>query len=171
MISTRQADGIRSYFVAFTKNGLIAPGIDPDDITVTVIAPDLTTSSVVDASETAAKPGVYTLLVPSSFLVDNGLGYYGLIVEVDSSSPKVAGVMQDLVKVSQKDIDECGGGGGNGDGGFDDEASKKLCEVWTLLGLDPDAPLCITKTRQEAGDIVLVQTEVGLKIVVQRQEP
>jgi hypothetical protein len=44
-----------------------------------------------------------------------------------------------------------------------------LEEIWRILGLDPGAPLCVSKTRQEAGSIMLVQTEVGVKVVVQRE--
>lgn len=42
-------------------------------------------------------------------------------------------------------------------------------EIWRIMGLDPDNPLCVSKTKQEAGNIVLTQTEVGKKVIVQRQ--
>jgi hypothetical protein len=51
----------------------------------------------------------------------------------------------------------------------DSSALLKLCEVHRILGLDAEAPLCISKTKSEAGDIVLNQTEVGKKVIVQRQ--
>lgn len=52
----------------------------------------------------------------------------------------------------------------------DDTAlALKLIEIHRLLGLDPDYPLCITKTRQEVDDITLVSTEVGDKLIVQRE--
>lgn len=46
----------------------------------------------------------------------------------------------------------------------------RIEDIWRILGLDPNAPLCVSKTRQEAGDILLQQTEVGVKVIVQRQE-
>jgi len=45
----------------------------------------------------------------------------------------------------------------------------KLCEIHKILGLDAEAPLCVSKKSQIAGDIKLTQTEVGNKIVVQRE--
>ena len=50
----------------------------------------------------------------------------------------------------------------------DSEAAIKLCEIHRILGLDPEAPLCVSKRSQEAGTITLTQTEVGTKIIVQR---
>jgi hypothetical protein len=46
---------------------------------------------------------------------------------------------------------------------------QKLCDVWQILGLDPENALCVAKTKQEVGDIELVTAEVGSKIVVKRQ--
>jgi hypothetical protein len=50
----------------------------------------------------------------------------------------------------------------------DSDAAIKLCEIHRILGLDPEAPLCVSKSGQEAGSVRLTQTEVGTKIVVQR---
>jgi hypothetical protein len=44
-----------------------------------------------------------------------------------------------------------------------------LTEIYRLLGLDAEYPLCITKTRQEVDAITLVSTEVGDKLIVQRE--
>lgn len=52
----------------------------------------------------------------------------------------------------------------------DTDFAVKLCEIHRILGLDPEAPLCVSKTGQTAGDITLVQTEVGKTVRVQRQE-
>jgi len=52
----------------------------------------------------------------------------------------------------------------------DDTAlALKLIEIHRLLGLDAEYPLCITKTRQEVDAITLVSTEVGGKLIVQRE--
>jgi len=45
----------------------------------------------------------------------------------------------------------------------------KLTEIHRLLGLDAEYPLCITKTRQEVDAITLTHTEVGDKLIVQRE--
>lgn len=106
MITTRQVDGIRAYFVAVTGTGKIAPGIAPGDITVTAVAPDLTTGTTATAAETTAKPGLYTALIPSAFLITNGVGAYALTLEIDSNNPKVAGVTVHIVRITRKDIDD-----------------------------------------------------------------
>ena len=53
--------------------------------------------------------------------------------------------------------------------GSEASISTRLMEIWQILGLDPDAPLCVSKVQQEAGTIVLSQTEIGKKVKVQRQ--
>lgn len=53
---------------------------------------------------------------------------------------------------------------------MDTEFAVKLAEIHRILGLDPEAPLCVSKTGQQAGDINLIQTEVGKTVRVQRQE-
>jgi len=53
---------------------------------------------------------------------------------------------------------------------MDTEFAVKLAEIHRILGLDPEAPLCVAKSGQTAGDITLVQTEVGKTVRVQRQE-
>jgi len=47
---------------------------------------------------------------------------------------------------------------------------EKLIEIWQRLGLDPENPLCITKTAQEANGWRLVHTEVGDKLIVTRED-
>lgn len=49
------------------------------------------------------------------------------------------------------------------------EMLEKLLEIWMLLGLDPENPLCITKTTQEVDGITLVSTEIGNKLIVTRE--
>ena len=52
---------------------------------------------------------------------------------------------------------------------LDPATLTKVAEIHRILGLDPASPLCVSKTGQEAGDIILSQTEVGSKLVVQRE--
>lgn len=52
--------------------------------------------------------------------------------------------------------------------GSENDQIQRLLEIWRILGLDPDSPMCVSKARQEAGGIVLEQTEIGKKVVVQR---
>ena len=46
----------------------------------------------------------------------------------------------------------------------------KLVEIWQRLGLDPENPLCITKSQQSADGWKLVHTEVGHKLIVTRED-
>ena len=49
------------------------------------------------------------------------------------------------------------------------DVAVKLCEVHQLLGLNPEAPLCVSKTQQVAGDITLKHSEVGGTVTVKRE--
>lgn len=106
MIYARVADGIRGYFAAVNQ-GLLVTGISPVNILVTVVAPDLTTASVVAAAETVAKPGLYTFLVPEAFLQANGIGVYGVTVQVNKPPPQaLRDVLVAVIRVGQRDDDD-----------------------------------------------------------------
>jgi len=47
---------------------------------------------------------------------------------------------------------------------------ERLIDIWQRLGLDPDNPLCIRKTAQEANGWKLTSSVVGDKIIVQRSD-
>jgi hypothetical protein len=81
-------------------------GVVSGDILVTVVAPDLTTTEIPTASETPGKPGLYTFLVSSGFLVSNGVGVYGVVIEIDSSAPKVLDVFSAPIRITVRDIDD-----------------------------------------------------------------
>jgi len=51
-----------------------------------------------------------------------------------------------------------------------DSMLEKLLEIWQRLGLDPDNPLCITKTYQEANGWRLVHTTIGDTMLVTRED-
>lgn len=106
LASAKQADGVRGIFTALTDNGILAAGVGAGDITVTVLAPDLSTAQVVAAAEVAASPGLYSFLVPAAFLTTHGVGAYTVIVSIASLAPKVNGVSDALVHVTGCDIDE-----------------------------------------------------------------
>lgn len=102
---TKEADGIRGYFVAVLKTGLLAAGIAPGDITITAVAPDLATTTSPAAAETGGKGGLYSFLVPSSFLVANGVGTYAVTMEVNSASPVLVDATSAPVRVNKGDFD------------------------------------------------------------------
>jgi hypothetical protein len=53
--------------------------------------------------------------------------------------------------------------------GSDSESAVKLCEIHRILGLDSEAPLCVSKTSQSAGGITLTHKEIGKKVTVTRE--
>lgn len=48
-------------------------------------------------------------------------------------------------------------------------SAVQIAEIHRILGLDPEAPLCVSKTSQEAGNITLKQSEVGKAVKVRRE--
>lgn len=84
---TKQATGYKSWFSLVRKNGSLAPGIPAGSFIVTIINPADTASSSPAVSESAVKPGLYFFEVPSAFLIANGLGEYGVSVEVSHIAP------------------------------------------------------------------------------------
>ncbi len=51
----------------------------------------------------------------------------------------------------------------------DGVALTKLCDIHNIMGLDPEDPLCVSKTGQKTKRITLGHTEVGKKVIVQRE--
>lgn len=101
----REAQGIRGYFVAVTSSGTLRTGIPSGQLTVTAVAPDLTTSTTATATQTAGKAGLYTFLIPSAFLQANGVGVYAIVVEVNATGPTLRDAMTAVVRVTRQDVD------------------------------------------------------------------
>lgn len=101
----RETQGIRGYFVAVSAGGTLRTGIPSGQITVTAVAPDLTTTTSPTATQTAGKPGLYTFLVPSAFLTANGTGVYAVVVEVNATGPTLRDAMTAVVRVTRQDVD------------------------------------------------------------------
>jgi len=51
-----------------------------------------------------------------------------------------------------------------------DTLLDKLIEIWQRLGLDPENPLCITKTEQTADGWKIISTVVGNKMINTRED-
>jgi len=52
----------------------------------------------------------------------------------------------------------------------DSACAMRLREIWQLLGLDEDNPLCITKSYQQVNGFRLTHTTVGERLIVQRED-
>lgn len=135
---------VKLQFTAFDIDGVtLLSGKVDGDWGKKLLLDDTTSGEAVTVSEVPGSPGRYVAaFTPNA----EGRWYVEITSEVDD-------VFSCYVEAT------------------DDQATliTRVEEIWRILGLDPDAPLCVSKTKQEAGDIVLVQTEVGVKVIVQRQ--
>lgn len=103
---SRNADGYQAWFTVADKHGALRTGGVAGDFTVTVVNPADTASSSPTVSESATKPGLYTFLVPTTFFTTNGVGGYGVVVEVDmNTSPKIETVLGEVLRVFAEDFD------------------------------------------------------------------
>lgn len=103
---TRQADGYRAWFALVDNKGALITGAVAGDFTVTVVDQADSASNNPAVSESTQKSGLYTFLVPASFLNTNGLGVYAVLVEVaKSSTPKIDDAFQEALRVTVRDFD------------------------------------------------------------------
>jgi len=102
---TKSAEGFRGWF-QIDKNGSLVTGLVSGVFTVTVVDPSDTTSTTPTVSESSVKPGLYTFLIPSSFFVANGLGEYGVVIEVDSTGPKVKATSSEVLRIFEHTFDD-----------------------------------------------------------------
>lgn len=105
MITAKIADGARISWIVKDSSGNLVSGLDPGAFTVTVVAPDMATTTTVAVAE-AGVGGVYYFDIPSSFFGDNGTGVYGiLIVLTNLSIPLLFYTVYRGVQVTVSDID------------------------------------------------------------------
>jgi len=110
MYFTKQADGFRAHFVASQGNGSLRTGLLAGDFTVTVVDPADGATLTPAVSESTQKSGMYFFDITSGFITTNGVGDYGVVVEVDtfagpSSAPHVRDVFGEVLRVTQEDFD------------------------------------------------------------------
>ena len=106
MFFARQDEGLRGWFVLVDSKGILITGAVAGDFTVTAVDPSDTVTNTPTVSESAQKPGLYTFLVPASFLDTNGIGNYVITLEViKTTSPKITDAKATTYKVGVEDID------------------------------------------------------------------
>lgn len=74
--------GWRGWFVLKNNSGTLRTGVSQGSFTVTVVNPQDTATVTPAVSESTQKPGLYSFLIPDSFMATHGLGSYGTVVEV-----------------------------------------------------------------------------------------
>lgn len=110
MYFTKQADGFRAHFAVAQGNGSLRTGLLAGDFTVTVVDPADSTTLTPSVSESTQKSGSYFFDITSGFITTNGVGDYGVVVEVDtfagpSSAPHVRDVFGEVLRVTEEDFD------------------------------------------------------------------
>lgn len=95
----------RVFLTIKRSNGVPAPGVDPGDVTITIRNPADDASSVVALVESALGGGLYFFDVPASFTSTHGTGIYGLLIDIDSTSPKVRDTAGGSIPFFSTDID------------------------------------------------------------------
>ncbi len=168
---TRTANGFRGWFVVVADDGSLRVGLGTGDFTVTIVDSDDTDSLVPSVSESTVKPGLYHFDVTSTFLVDNGIGEYGISVEVSATGPVLRDAKSEVLRVNQQDLDSISGAtwatlrAGHAAGTL----GRALNDLFLILGLDPATPLVGTRTARTAGaTLVQAITDDGTTVTVTR---
>lgn len=100
-------EGLRGWFVLTDKNGELRTGAVAGDFIATAVNPDDSDNTVVTVSESNEKPGLYTFLVPTSFLL--AVGVYAIVLEVDiTNNPKITDAVHQIWRASENDFDTIG---------------------------------------------------------------
>lgn len=106
---TRDDQGFRCWFT-IEVGGELRPGLVNADFTTTVVNPSDSAKVMPWVSESVQRTGLYYLDVTSSFLTTHGVGYYPIVVEINTISgssgfPEVIASFGDALRVTQEDFD------------------------------------------------------------------
>jgi len=109
MFWAKQSNGFRAWFGVKQDDGELRTGLINGDFTITVRSPNDSDGYTAIVTE-SAKTGFYHFDVASSFVTTNGVGEYGVLIEVDTKAgpggaPNVVDVMSEVLKVNQEDFD------------------------------------------------------------------
>lgn len=96
----------RYWFNIRLGTGAPATGVAGGDITVTVRNPADSAESNPTPSESATTGGLYYFDIPAAFTNTNGVGRYGVTIDVDSASPSVRDTGGDPVTFYDVDFDD-----------------------------------------------------------------
>ena len=149
---TRQQDGFRGWFIAEQGNGTLRGGLLAGDFVVTVVDPADSANTSPAVAESSQLAGLYTFLVSSSFVTTNGVGNYGVAVQIDtkagpSGAPHVVGTMSSVLSVTEESlaglallryggavyIDVAGGTAGTAYGiGTEEQPSDNVADALTI---------------------------------------
>ena len=148
MIVTQTSDGARVSILVQQPSAELATGILSGSFTVTVVAPDMTTTTTATMTE-SAKGGLYYFDVPSAFFAANGTGCYQAVVELFDQASLIFESRVLAINVV-------------------DDTYSKVSEIWTFEGLDTGSPKTATDTSVTVGGQVFSVAPSGSGYVLTR---
>lgn len=151
---------LRVYFPVKVSGNLFS-GLTSSVFNVTLINPSDSSSSISIVNESTQKPGIYYTDIDSVFLINNGVGMYGLSIGVHKNPPnRIDDEVLFSIEVTDGDISEIFT--------VTSQILEKTDELWRLHGLDPDNELTVDQDGRSVGDIEQVFTKVGDQLKVNR---
>lgn len=114
MYFTRLDKSFRVWFQAVTAAGQLRTGLSGSTFNVNVVSAQDAASITSYVSESIQKPGLYYFDVPATFISANGVGDYGISIQIDSVSgsqtaPHVRSAHSDVLHVTREDFDSISG--------------------------------------------------------------
>jgi hypothetical protein len=103
----KQSDGFQGWFVVENLGALVT-GLLPGVFTVTIVDPADAATNTPAVAESVSKLGLYMFTIPSAFITANGVGEYGVVIEINKPAPpppRIVDVISAVLKVSQEDFD------------------------------------------------------------------
>ena len=109
MYFTKTSSSYRAWF-SIASGGELITNISSGSFIVTLINKNDTSATSSMVTQSLQKPGIYRFDIPSEFLLSNGIGNYGICVEVNQMiAPTVIDVFSKVLQVSQEDFDSLSG--------------------------------------------------------------
>jgi hypothetical protein len=103
---SRTTDGFKVSFALVDKDGFLLTGAVAGDFTATVVNPADSANINPTVSESTQLSGLYTFLVPTSFMTTHGVGEYPVVIQANkTTSPKIDDVFHDVLGVFLEDFD------------------------------------------------------------------
>jgi len=109
----REDEAFVAWFLTKRTTGVLRTGLIAGDFVATVIDPTDSATTTPAVSESTTKPGLYTFTVPTAFIATNGVGNYGIVVEINtkvgpSGAPHVVDAFASVLVVSTDDFNTIG---------------------------------------------------------------
>lgn len=150
----------REWHTIKRSNGMPATGVDPGDAVITIRNPADDASTIAALVESALGGGLYYFDIPAAFTLAHGPGSYGVLVDIDSNSPKVRDIAGGGVPFFLVDLEDV-------------QATAALAldsadEVHQYLALEAGVPRVDTPTSIDVGDISQTVDVAGSTVTTTR---